>query len=241
MNHFLWLYLPPVIGLIAVAAICHYLLLNRPAYRGWWGEYKVNFMLRLCLSGEYHVLTNALYRGQLPGETTQIDHIVVSRYGLFVLETKCFKGKIITDPTEPELWIQIVRRRKYKLQSPLIQNYAHVKALQKVTGIHSQQIHSFAVMAGSASFPYGMPEGVFGIWGVVRMIQSFRTPVFTPGHVGSLLKGLERRRMKGGYWAAKRHADRLNSKHQQSNSSGLGTSRGTSQVERPEAPRELGL
>lgn len=236
MNHFLWLYLPPVIVLITVAAIAHYLLLNRPAYRGWWGEYKVNFMLRLCLSGEYHVMTNALYRGQQPGDTTQIDHIVVSRYGLFVLETKCFKGKIITDPTEPELWIQIVRRRKYKLQSPLIQNYAHVKALQKVTGIHSQQIHSFAVMAGSASFPYGMPEGVFGMWGIIRKIQSFKEPAFTAGHVGSLLKGLERRRVKGGYWAAKRHVEQLSEKHRASSTGGPGEARRTPQGERPSGP-----
>ena len=96
MNDFLMLYLPPVLILGVLAGIAHVRLLEFPAYRGWWGEYKVNFMLRLCLSGEYKVFANAIYRGKTRGESTQVDHIIVSRYGIFVLETKCFKGKIIT-------------------------------------------------------------------------------------------------------------------------------------------------
>ncbi|MDG9857302.1 NERD domain-containing protein [Pseudomonas nitroreducens] len=212
MEDFLWIYAPPVALMLLVGAGAHTLLLARPAYRGWWGEYKVNFALRLCLSGEYRVFSNALYRGQTDDETTQIDHIVVSRYGLFVIETKCFRGRIVTDPNAPDTWLQRVGRRKYKVRNPLLQNYAHVKALHRVTGIHSQQIQSFVVMAGQAKFVYGMPEGVFSIWSVVRKIQGFRAPVFTAGHVSSITKALERCRVKGGYWAAKRHVELLKRK-----------------------------
>ena len=209
MNDFLMLYLPPVLILGVLAGIAHVRLLEFPAYRGWWGEYKVNFMLRLCLSGEYKVFANAIYRGKTRGESTQVDHIIVSRYGIFVLETKCFKGKIITYPEAPESWLQIVGRRKYRVQNPLMQNYAHVKAVQKVTGVHSQKIHSYAVMAGQASFTHGMPERVYSIWGVIRKIQSYKAPVFTRGHVVSICRALSERRIKGGYWAARRHVEKL--------------------------------
>ncbi|WKL67285.1 nuclease-related domain-containing protein [Pseudomonas qingdaonensis] len=212
MSEFLMLYLPPVIGMAILAGFFHARLLEKPTYRGWWGEYKVNFMLRLCLSGEYRVFTNAIYRGKTREESTQIDHIVVSRFGIFVLETKSFKGKVLVDPLEPSRWTQVVGRRKYQIQSPLMQNYAHVKAIQQATGVHAQKIHSYAVMAGDAQFPAGLPERVYSVWGVVRKIQSYKAPVFTRGHTDDICRSLLRRRIKGGYWAAQKHVERLNAR-----------------------------
>lgn len=209
MAEFLLLYLPPVLVMLILGAVIHVRLLEKPLYRGWWGEYKVNLMLRICLSNQYSVFSNAIYRGKTKEDSTQIDHVVVSRFGIFVLETKAFKGKIHTDPLEQGSWLQIVGRRKYKIQNPLMQNYAHVKAVQAVTGVHSQKIHSYAVMAGSAEFPEGRPERVFGVWQIIRKIQSYRTPVFTRGHVDDICRSLKRRRIKGGYWAAQRHVERL--------------------------------
>lgn len=212
MTEFLELYLPPVLGMMILAGFVHARLLEKPLYRGWWGEYKTNFMLRLCLSNEYKVFSNAIYRGKTKEESTQIDHVVVSRFGIFVLETKSFKGKILIDPLEPASWTQIVGRRKYKIQSPLMQNYAHVKAVQAVTGVHAQKIHSYAVMAGSAEFPAGMPDRVFSTWRMIRKIQSYKAPVFTRGHTDDICRALRRRRIKGGYWAAQRHVERIKAK-----------------------------
>jgi len=209
MTEFLSLYLPPTIAMVILAGFLHVRLMETPAYRGWWGEYKVNLMLRLCLSGEYTVFANGIYRGKNKGESTQIDHLVVSRYGIFVLETKAYKGKIVYDPLQPEQWLQIVGRRKYRMQSPLLQNYAHVKAVQQVAGVHSQKIHSYAVMAGSADFPNGKPERVYGIWEAVRKIQSYKTPIFSRRHTDDICASLRRRRIRGGYWAGKRHVERL--------------------------------
>ena len=213
MQEFLMLYLPPVAGMFFLAGFIHLRLMEKPSYRGWWGEYKVNLMLRLCLSSEYKVFTNAIYRGKRKDESTQIDHVVVSRYGVFVMETKSLKGKVFVEPTDPNAWVQLVGRRKYKLRNPLMQNYAHIKAVQVVTGVHSQKIHSYAVMAGSAQFPEGMPERVFKIWPLIRKIQSHRTPVFTRGHTDDICKALRRRRIKGGYWASRRHVERLKAKN----------------------------
>lgn len=212
MTDFLWTYTPAVAVMFILGTIAHIRLLEYPMYRGWWGEYKVNFMLRLCLSGEYRVFANALYRGQHEGESTQVDHIVISRYGVFVLETKCFKGRIIVDEMKPETWIQIVGRRKYQIRNPIFQNHAHARAVGRVLGIHGQKIHNYAVMAGSARFEGAMPERVYGIWQVVRKIQSYRAPVFSRGHVVTICSTLEKRRIKGGYWAAKRHIERLRKK-----------------------------
>lgn len=212
MSDFLFLYGPVVAIMVILAVIIHMRLMETPAYRGWWGEYKVNLILKLCLSNQYTVFSNAIYRGQFKGESTQVDHIVVSRFGIWVLETKTFGGRIVIDPVSPERWIQIVGRRRYSLDHPLKQNWAHVKSVQRITGVHSQKIHSYAVMAGTATFEYPLPERVFTAWQALRKIQSYRTPVLTRAAAHSVCVRLRRHRIKGGYWAARHHVARLKRK-----------------------------
>jgi restriction system protein len=209
MTDFIILYGPPVIIMVIIGIFLHRRLLEKPAYRGWWGEYKVNLMLRLCLSSEYKLYANTIYRGQHKGESTQVDHIVVSRYGIFVIETKTLKGKIIVDELNSDQWIQIVGRRRYTLDHPLKQNYAHIRSLQRITGAHSQKIFSYAVMAGSAVFEGQRPERVFSTWELVRKIQSKKTPVLSRAGVNSACQRLRRCKIKGGYWAARHHVARL--------------------------------
>ena len=68
-------------------------LLNSPWFKGKTGEFIVNILAKLMLNkDEYHLIKNVT----LPTEdgTTQIDHIIVSKYGIFVVETKNMKGWI---------------------------------------------------------------------------------------------------------------------------------------------------
>ena len=39
--------------------------------------------------------------------TTQIDHVVVSKYGLFTIETKNYRGKIYGDDARDK-WTQVI-------------------------------------------------------------------------------------------------------------------------------------
>ncbi|HHT94080.1 MAG TPA: NERD domain-containing protein [Clostridiaceae bacterium] len=101
--------------------------LIRPHVRGWLGETSVNLRLKLLLPEEYQVVNNVI----LPTETgtTQIDHIVVSPYGIFVIETKNYKGWIYGNDQSRE-WTQTLYKNKYKFMNPIHQNYAHVKAIE---------------------------------------------------------------------------------------------------------------
>ncbi len=63
------------------------------------------------------------------GKTTQIDHVVVSSFGVFVIETKNYKGWIMGDE-DAEYWTQIIYKHKEKLYNPIRQNYEHIQALK---------------------------------------------------------------------------------------------------------------
>lgn len=63
--------------------------------------------------------------------TTQIDHLVVSPYGVFVIEVKNMQG-IISGHENSEFWTQNIFGHKYEMRNPVKQNVAHMIALKSV-------------------------------------------------------------------------------------------------------------
>lgn len=92
------------------------------------GEEKVATLLRL-LPKEYVVLNNVIISNGK--STAQIDHVVVSPYGIFVIETKNYKGWIFGKDYYKQ-WTQNIFGRRYKFYNPVKQNETHIKALRKL-------------------------------------------------------------------------------------------------------------
>ena len=86
------------------------------------------------LSSDEYVVLHDLMISDKHGRTTQIDHVVISRFGLFVIETKCYKGWIFGN--EGNLyWTQslyaggrgwFASSEKHKFQNPIKQNWRHI-------------------------------------------------------------------------------------------------------------------
>lgn len=64
------------------------------------------------------------------GKTTQIDHLVISDYGIFVIETKNYYGWI--SGNEYGNWLLTIYKFKRSISNPLSQNLMHIKALQNL-------------------------------------------------------------------------------------------------------------
>ena len=142
----LW-YLTPIALLLAV--------LKSSWFKGIFGEFQVNLAARLFLpKSDYHLLKNVT----LPTEngTTQIDHIIVSRYGVFVVETKNMKGWIFGNSSQ-KTWTQKIYKHSSKFQNPLHQNYKHIKTLEACLDIPATAIHSVVVFVGDSTFKTQMP------------------------------------------------------------------------------------
>ena len=100
-----------------------------PKIKGYLGERDVSNRLSKLNSSNYKVINNLML--QVGNKTTQIDHIVVSNYGIFVIETKNYKGWIIGNEYD-EYWKQVIYKRTEKLYNPVKQNYGHIMALKGV-------------------------------------------------------------------------------------------------------------
>lgn len=80
--------------------------------------------------------------------TSQIDHLVVSKYGIFVVETKAYKGKIYGKEFSRN-WTQYLGSKKYEFMNPILQNYGHIKALEALLEDVYPSMKYFSIIAFS--------------------------------------------------------------------------------------------
>ncbi|MCE9645279.1 MAG: NERD domain-containing protein [Chloroflexi bacterium] len=125
----------------------------------------------------YHLLNNITI--PFGDGTTQIDHILISTKGVFVIETKDYSGWLFAEERSPH-WTQVIYRMKHKFPNPLRQNYRHIKAIQKLLDfIPKEHIHSVVVFTGSAEFKTEIPKNVFYLDQLANHINTFQEDVIT--------------------------------------------------------------
>lgn len=112
-----------IILLVVIAFI-----LSLPKVKGILGEKSVALFLSKLDPKEYRVFHD-LYVPTAKGKTTQIEHLIISRYGIFVIETKNYKGWIYGSEKN-KYWTQVIYQRKEGFYNPIHQNYGHIKAVQ---------------------------------------------------------------------------------------------------------------
>lgn len=175
--------------LLAVGAAFLYFFLKSPTVIGAEGERRINSTLSRKLDERDYVLVEDLTLPTSHG-TTQVDHIVLSRFGVFVIETKNMSGWIFGGKDQAR-WTQVMRRKKSQFQNPIRQNYHHVRVVQDLLGIRLDQLENLVAFVGSAEPKTEMPYNVFWNKGdLFNYIISRKTIQFTEGEVRDFAKKL---------------------------------------------------
>lgn len=142
---------------------------------------------------DYHLLNHITL--QLNDGTTQIDHILVSRFGVFVIETKDYQGWIFAGAKDRQ-WTQVLYRAKFRFQNPIRQNYRHVYAVRELLEfLDPEVIHPVVVFSGEAVFKTDVPNGVFKLPEFLDYLESFRTEVMSANRVQFCVGRLETTRL----------------------------------------------
>lgn len=118
----------PIIFFILLIVLIVILQIYKTKIKGAIGEQTVALYLHALDKKKYKVLHNIVLESD--GYSTQIDHIVISDYGIFVIETKNYKGWIFGNE-EAQYWTQVIFNHREKLYNPIKQNQGHIKALKK--------------------------------------------------------------------------------------------------------------
>lgn len=144
--------------------------------KGWFGEKQTQFGMWLKLGDEYIRFHDVIV--PTPNGTTQIDHLLLSRFGIFVIETKNINGWIFGNEQSKQ-WTQSLYGKKYKFQNPLHQNYRHTKALASYLNIDHDNVHSIVFFIGdNAKLKTELPKNVM-TYGLSTYIKCFQNTVFS--------------------------------------------------------------
>jgi restriction system protein len=156
--------------------------------RGWFGEKKTTFNMWLSLDGDiYRRFHNVIIPAK--NGTTQIDHLLVSPHGLFIVETKNIKGWIFGSENQPK-WTQSLYRKKYSFQNPLRQTFRQKKILSEYLDLDESIIQTVVYFVGDCKFKTQLPANVLNS-GLGRYIKHFRNRILSPEAVDRVITALE--------------------------------------------------
>lgn len=145
---------------------------NDPNKKGDFGEMIVASIFDPRFFGnEEHYLINNLIIETGDGNTHQIDHVVIYKTGIFCVETKNIKGKIIGD-NESGQWLNYRNGRRFFIYNPIIQNRTHVKVLNALLE-SNYDIQSVVVFTNSNK-PKGLYDYVLNLEELLNYVKDFK-------------------------------------------------------------------
>lgn len=178
----------------------------KSAVKGWFGEVQGTLAKKLFLDADTYIDVNNVTIPVANG-TTQIDHIIVSRFGIFVVETKNIDGWIYGDEKSPQ-WTQNLFGKKFKFQNPLHQNYRHTKALSDFLGIVQGKFFSVVMFWGESQFKTPMPANVMDR-GYTGYIKSKTEVLFSEAEVAEIVAAIKTGMLPKSWKTRREHVQKL--------------------------------
>ena len=150
--------------------------------KGKYGEYAVSTVLEK-LPEKYHIFNDVYLENN--GHSSQIDHVVISRYGVFVIETKNYSGDVYGSENA-EHWTQYLNGTGYEFRNPILQNRSHELAIKKTLHIAPTSIFPIVVFLGGANLHCNTTSAVLYTVQLREYIVNHQTIAFTPDGVERL-------------------------------------------------------
>ena len=153
------------------------------------GERKVAHLLENLTHEDYQVYNDLLIRKG--NYTTQIDHIVISRYGVFIVETKNIHGKVYGSGSA-EYWKQYLpdigyRRhgttQEHQLRNPVWQNAGHINALRRHVFGNNVPVYGIVAFSDDTDLFVTAVQTVMNMSEIVPYIKTFQDEVLSSDEI----------------------------------------------------------
>ena len=178
-------------------------------FRGWIGEkiaaFKMALSLRRKTYRRFHHLIIPTKNG-----TSQIDHLIVSPYGLFIIETKNKKGWIFGSENQPT-WTQVLYSKKYSFQNPLRQTFRQKQSLCEFLDLDESLVYTVVYFAGDCKFKTQLLENVIKSR-LGRHIKKYSNRILSPEDVDRLALAIEKHKSESTL-STKDHVQSLHQRH----------------------------
>ncbi|WP_296208343.1 NERD domain-containing protein [Psychrobacter sp. UBA3480] len=186
----------------------------KSSFKGFLGEAVINVAMWLKLEKDVYHRLNGITLPRANGGSTQIDHIIVSVYGIFVIETKNYKGWIYGSEKQKQ-WTKVFQNGStFKFQNPLRQNYLHIKTLADLLGLELSYFHSMIAFIGECELKTRdeLPEHVL-TGGMVSYVKKKQDKILTEDEVKSIVEQINSNRFSKSWRTNREHKAYLKAKH----------------------------
>ncbi|HEY8419508.1 MAG TPA: NERD domain-containing protein [Clostridia bacterium] len=179
-----------LIGFVFVLGLfCLYI---RVLSKGEEGEFAVKLVLLLLNKRKYKKFHNVIFKDD--DKTIQIDHLIFSKYGIFVIETKNYSGTIYGSENA-HYFYKFNHNKKYEFYNPIKQNFGHIFALKNVLGDY--KYISAVVFTGYAKLKVESKSFVGYVGELPRYIKSFKEEIYSEEQVLEISEKLKALALKG--------------------------------------------
>lgn len=189
-----------ILIVLVIAFIVWRAFRNTPEHKGREGELHVHNILAQ-LPEDYTVLDDVVLKTN--NGTTQIDHVVVSRYGVFAIETKNYRGDIygnddrqqwtqviVTDVTYMKKWYKTYTYvTKNRFYNPVKQSVSHANAIKRaLSAWPNLEVVPIVVFAGQAVLKNVSTQyHVIYDNQLIATIQSYTVPVLSDADLNRVI------------------------------------------------------
>lgn len=142
-----------------------------PKFRGFMGEFWVKQELKKLPKDKYMVLNDVMVNQN--NTTHQIDHLIISQFGIFVIEMKNYYGLILGEEHKDK-WIQYLGKKKRYFLNPIHQNYGHVKSLEELLNLDSKYFIPIVCFSNQAKLKLGTKSSVVPLDYLISTIKSYQ-------------------------------------------------------------------
>lgn len=186
---------------------------NSSSSKGRLGEKKVERFLSKNLNKEdYYIFEDVTL--QIGSDTTQIDIIIVSKQGIFVIEVKNYKGCIVGDEKQKQ-WIQQLYQVENTFQNPIHQNYKHIKFLSMILNKKKIIFYNLVVFVGG-EFKTKMPNHVIQKpFKLLTYIKSKKNKVINQMEWRKIIDRIEKARLPRGRATNLKHIQNVKRKKEE--------------------------
>ncbi|MEE4217245.1 MAG: nuclease-related domain-containing protein [Xanthomonadales bacterium] len=167
--------------------------LASPRYRGDIAESRVRRILAQGLeNSRYTILNDVLIPSG--GGTIHIDHVVVSKFGIFVIESHHARGWVSGSEVQ-DRWKQQNFGRITRFDNPLYRNRLQAQALQSLLQFPGQVFHRVLVMVGQSGFKNAPPPNVVTAEKLIRHMRRQGQHLLTGEQADRALKEIDTARI----------------------------------------------
>lgn len=184
MIHLLWI-LPLLLLLF---------FLSSPRFRGDIAESRTRRLLAQGLERKLYTRFDGLV---LPtgGGTLSVDHVVVSKFGIFVIESVYVRGWISGGEFQ-DRWKQKRLTGSVRFDNPLHRNRLQVEALQRLLDYPASVFHPLVVLVGQSGFKSALPGNVLAPKQLLAAIRRKSRQLLTPEQADHATKVIADARVK---------------------------------------------